>query len=224
MRLKIIGAVAGLIVVLALSAWVWETMKWKRETQLELAESKRKLEAAQAQVEAVKAELNTATTTITELKARRPGEQVVFLDVPADCQKCFKNHKISIKTDSGKGWWSYTDPDVLDGQPGELDLTPKFWTDTVGPYKAAVEDCRKRLKNGIGKPKFLRKGLGIGVEAFASLAGLGGAVEWHPLEVGGTTFSIMPLARISYANGVPGLTDPQLQVLAGLRVEIGRPK
>jgi hypothetical protein len=209
----------GALLLLAVFAWAWDLWSWKRSAQRTLAVNHREWEAAQAQVEAVRTELNQATTTITELKARKPGDRVVLREVPADCVQCFKKHKISVSTHSPKGWWSFEDPDVLDGEPGTLALHNAFWDATVGPYKKATEDCQKRLDEALGKPPGLfRHGSWLEARAAYGISGMEAEVGTWPLEVGGRRFSFQVGAFTRATLAPDGLLTGQ--VAAGIKVLI----
>jgi hypothetical protein len=192
--LKITGIVLGALLLLAVLAWAWDLWRWKRESQLTLAESERKIEAAQARVKAVQDDLNSANRMVAELKDRKPGERVVVKNIPADCVECFCNHRISVEVHSDKGWWSYKNEDVLGPNPGELNLTPKFWDDTVGPYKIVAEDCQKELKKcqGTSKPKLFTLDYRTTVLVGIRTDGYVGGIRFEPGRIGISHFAVGP--------------------------------
>ena len=218
LHLKIMGYGVALLLILALGSWGWDRWTSARSSEQAIVESQRQAKEAAAQVEQVKKELNTATDTITAPQNRKTGVKLV--KVPADCQGCFTANKITLE--DGNSLWHYSCLDVMAGAKGTLNADGLI-RQVTDPFKAALADCQKSLKNACGSPQFFKRGIGIGAEGFYSLAGPGGALTASPFAFGGQSFSILPLVRVEYDNGLPG-TDPRFQALAGIRVEIGRPK
>ncbi|MFO8056093.1 MAG: hypothetical protein R6V10_02205 [bacterium] len=91
-------------------------------------------------------------------RAKSSGKELD--DAPPDCEKCLAKVKREVVVkDEERGWWVYRDPDVLDEEPGEMELTPKLFADTVpdapvdtGPLLRKNESPAPAEKVWAGKP------------------------------------------------------------------------
>ena len=75
-------------------------------------------------------DLNSKRKEIVTLREKSSGRKLS--PPPPDCQQCFARAGIEVEVrDKERGWWIFRDRDVLDREPGELTLTPKFWEDVT---------------------------------------------------------------------------------------------
>ncbi len=74
--------------------------------------------------------------------------------LPKDCEECFEKVKREVVVkDEKRGWWEYRDPDVLDDEPGEMELNPKLFADTSLASSKSEGDLieQKERPQAIGK-------------------------------------------------------------------------
>ncbi|OGP58252.1 MAG: hypothetical protein A2V67_20425 [Deltaproteobacteria bacterium RBG_13_61_14] len=94
-------------------------------------------------------DLNSKRKEIVTLREKTSGRK---MSPPTpDCRQCFAQASLEIEVrDEKRGWWIFRDRDVLDREPGELTLTPKFWEENL-PLRGAPEDSAGAVTRA---PKF----------------------------------------------------------------------
>lgn len=100
--------------------------------RLELVSVRQRLALAEQDLNLKRKEILTRREKTSGRKLR-PG---------ADCQQCLEQISLGLEVqDEERGWWIFRDPELLDGVPGELTLTPKFWQDNLSARPVSTESA-----------------------------------------------------------------------------------
>lgn len=107
------------------------------------------LKRVQQRIALTETDLNSKRKEIVTLREKSSGRK---MSPPTpDCRQCFAQASLEIEVrDEKRGWWIFHDRDVLDREPGELTLTPKFWEENL-PLRGAPEDSAGAVTRA---PKF----------------------------------------------------------------------
>lgn len=206
-------------VIIALAAcllafWIYDSYEARQALKQDIATLEVQKLRLQEDWDETKGELNRANKIIVNIKDRPPMEIYHVKNIPADCQTCFKKHKISISVKDENGLWIYKADDVF--KPGVLTLTDKFEDEVIKPRDDALSDCMDKLKGR--KLKFLNiehevvVALGLGVNAYEA------SVRYKPVTLGRSKFLIKPYAE--FETNVDAFNMITFQAFVGLEVTI----
>ena len=159
-----------LVLLLAASCLAGGVLAWKakkkmclkkiREQELEIERMKKQKshEAYQGLLKNMEMLAGQQAPPLQETRWRAKGDEQEIKELPPDCEKCFEKVKREVVVkDDKRGWWEYRDPDVLDDEPGEMELKPKLFADTSLPSSKSGGTLTNERERGEAIEKRLRR-------------------------------------------------------------------
>jgi len=145
-----------------------------------------KARAYRLSAEALAGQAKTAPLQKAALRERATGRKLTA--PPADCERCFRQVRRELELrDQERGWWIYRDPDVLDDEPGVMELTPQLFADlSPPPCHELIGDRPGRIEADRERPG--KRGLSLlppesSLRAGAGLASYELEFRYHPVRL-----------------------------------------